>query len=407
MLAELARQFGEATGKRGALRNAIGQTADPTILQKTNEPHDRGSILVAAVFDAFLTVYKSRIADLMRIATGGTGILPEGAIHPDLVNRMAEEAADVSQHVLWLCILALDYSPPVDITFGEYLRAIVTASFDTDPDDRNGYRIAVVESFRRRGIYPTNVRSLSGESLLWFPPENDEVLMKFFDIPRQEKIQQYETIQKRNRDHRQVIFSTEGSFRRIFRDWVLNDLTKRYLAKHQSIEAANQVIQNSLNLVLWPDEKFQSIYLDTETGRPELGVNSVRLAHRVDQSGQPYTDLVVELNQRRRGYLDPDEQAAVDSGKAPAGKAPAGEPDFIFRGGATMTIDIETGKVRYIITKSVDSNRRLGIMRQYLTRPEMSLAYTYFGKSSLNYFKGAVQREPFAILHGSGIELEE
>jgi len=66
----------------------------------------------------------------MRIATGGTGILPQGAIHPDLVNRMAEEAARISQRVLRMCIRALDYCPPVDITFGEYLRGIVTADQD-------------------------------------------------------------------------------------------------------------------------------------------------------------------------------------------------------------------------------------------------------------------------------------
>jgi hypothetical protein len=43
------------------LRNAIGKTTDPTTLRTTTEPHARGSILVAAVFDAFLTVYKNRI----------------------------------------------------------------------------------------------------------------------------------------------------------------------------------------------------------------------------------------------------------------------------------------------------------------------------------------------------------
>jgi hypothetical protein len=82
LLAQLAHQFGQATGKRGALRSAIGVEPDPNALQNTTEPHTRGSILVAAIFDAFLTVYQYRIQDLMRIATGGTGVLPEGAIHP-------------------------------------------------------------------------------------------------------------------------------------------------------------------------------------------------------------------------------------------------------------------------------------------------------------------------------------
>ena len=397
LLAELAQQFGQATGKRGALRSAIGKDPDPTAFQTTIEPHARGSILVAAVFDAFLTVYKSRIEDLMRIATGGTGILPEGAIHPDLVNRMAEEAARVSQHILRMCIRALDYCPPVDITFGEYLRAIVTADSDLNPTDQGGYRIAMIESFRRRGIYASNVRSLSEESLLWFPPEGDDVLAKFFDSSRQEKIQKYETLQKRRQDKRESIFRTEQGFRSDIKNWILRDLSSQYLQEYRTVDMITEVIRKSLNLKLWPDDKYQSIFIDEETGRPEIKINSVRLAYRTSLSLQSLSDLVVEINQRRRGYLDLDKQAAVD-----AGATPPDEPDFIFRGGATMLIDINTGRVRYVISKGIDSDHRLNIQRQYLSDSETSLAYTYFGNPRLNYFKAdGSQREPFALLHGS------
>ena len=397
LLAELAQQFGQATGKRGALRSAIGKDPDPTAFQTTIEPHARGSILVAAVFDAFLTVYKSRIEDLMRIATGGTGILPEGAIHPDLVNRMAEEAARVSQHILRMCIRALDYCPPVDITFGEYLRAIVTADNDLNPTDQGGYRIAMIESFRRRGIYASNVRSLSEESLLWFPPEGDDVLAKFFDSSRQEKIQKYETLQKRRQDKRESIFRTEQGFRSDIKNWILRDLSSQYLQEYRTVDMITEIIRKSLNLKLWPDDKYQSIFIDEETGRPEIKINSVRLAYRTSLSLQSLSDLVVEINQRRRGYLDLDKQAAVD-----AGAIPPDEPDFIFRGGATMLIDINTGRVRYVISKGTDSDHRLNIQRQYVSDSETSLAYTYFGNPRLNYFKAdGSQREPFALLHGS------
>ena len=37
------------------------------------KPHKRGSVLVAAVFDAFLTNYAARTRDLLRIATEGRG----------------------------------------------------------------------------------------------------------------------------------------------------------------------------------------------------------------------------------------------------------------------------------------------------------------------------------------------
>ena len=109
-------------------------------------PHGRGAILVAAVFDAFLAIYRTRTADLLRLSTGGTGVLAAGAIHPDLVHRLAGEAAKAAGHVLNMCIRALDYIPPIDITFGEYLRGIITADFDLVEDDRYNYRVAFVEA---------------------------------------------------------------------------------------------------------------------------------------------------------------------------------------------------------------------------------------------------------------------
>ena len=58
------------------------------------------------MFDAFVRMYGTRVADLRRIATGGTGELPKGDIHPDLAHRFAEEAVRLSQRVLNMCIRA-------------------------------------------------------------------------------------------------------------------------------------------------------------------------------------------------------------------------------------------------------------------------------------------------------------
>jgi hypothetical protein len=55
--------------------------------------------------------------DPYRIATGGSGELPRGHLHPDLVNRVAREASQLAQHVLRICIRAFDYMPPVDVTW--------------------------------------------------------------------------------------------------------------------------------------------------------------------------------------------------------------------------------------------------------------------------------------------------
>jgi len=74
---------------------------------------------MAALFQAFLNIYHKRVEDLFRIATGGAGVTRDGDIHPDLVNRLAAEAAKSARHILTMCIRALDYVPPVDLTFGE------------------------------------------------------------------------------------------------------------------------------------------------------------------------------------------------------------------------------------------------------------------------------------------------
>lgn len=110
-------------------------------------------------------------------------MLPAGAIHPDLVSRLAAEAAKSASHVLNMCIRALDYVPPVDITFGEYLRAIITADFDLVDDDDLNYRVAFVEAFRRHGIVPEGLETLSVDTLRWeglqvdsVPPEYDQVI---------------------------------------------------------------------------------------------------------------------------------------------------------------------------------------------------------------------------------------
>lgn len=169
VLVGLAQQFGEAMGLRAALRSALGSPADPAELDRRFEAHERGAILVAAVFDAFFTVYSQRMADLFRIARVGTGSTG-GEITVDLANRLAVEAGKTARQFLTMCIRALDYTPPTDITFGDFLRAMITADYDLVQDDDMGYRDIVIEAFRRRGIRPQGVASYSESSLRWDPP---------------------------------------------------------------------------------------------------------------------------------------------------------------------------------------------------------------------------------------------
>lgn len=185
-LADLAQQFGAALGRNAALRSAVGEVPpDPTRLSRTHEPHARGAILLAAVFDAFVKVYRKRTADLLRIATGGSGVLPDGNLHPDLVQRLTTEAIKAAQSMLNMCIRAIDYLPPVDITYGDFLRAIVTADAELVHEDRLGQRDIVIEAFRARGIYPQSVVSLAPKSIVWqqvseFPELPNEIVKNFW-----------------------------------------------------------------------------------------------------------------------------------------------------------------------------------------------------------------------------------
>ena len=175
-LVELARQFGDATGMRAALRSALGTPPNTNDYRSTNEPHHQGSILVAAVFDAFFTVYLKRTADLYRIYRAGGGSAAPIELPPALADRVASEASHAAEDMFDLCSRALHYCPNVDIKFGDFLRALITAHYELQPDDVFGYRDALMQAFRLRGILPEGVRFFSEDALRWnsmnLPPCN-------------------------------------------------------------------------------------------------------------------------------------------------------------------------------------------------------------------------------------------
>jgi len=65
-----------------------------------------------------------------------------------------------------MCIRALDYLPPIDVRFGEFLRAIIRRHRPV-PDDPHNYRIASRKPSRGRGILVEDCLSMSPENLLW------------------------------------------------------------------------------------------------------------------------------------------------------------------------------------------------------------------------------------------------
>ncbi len=211
-LVALAQQFGEAMGTRRALRAALGTKPNSRDLEKMTEAHDRGSILVAAVFDAFFTIYVRRTRDLFRLAQAHDG----DDLHPDLAQRLASEAMKTAEHFSNICIRALDYCPPVDIQFGDFLRAIVTSDGDLVSDDPLGYRHAFIEAFRLRGIRPQGVTSYAEDSLRWKPPVGEPLVCEglrfdLFNGPnREEGTCNATTLHDFAEQHREALRLTPG-----------------------------------------------------------------------------------------------------------------------------------------------------------------------------------------------------
>ena len=166
-LIELALQFGEAAGMRGALRSALNTLANSSDIKFRTEPHERGSILVAAIFDAYFTIYSRRTASLFRIYRAGGGAEDPVDLPAPLASHLADEASKTAEEFFCICARALDYCPPVDLTFGDFLRSLITAHVDFDPSDPDGVRDALMQGFRLRGIWAETAQFFSEDSLCW------------------------------------------------------------------------------------------------------------------------------------------------------------------------------------------------------------------------------------------------
>lgn len=166
-LVEIARQMGHGMGMQRSLRSAI---ADETmrLSEDQTDPHQLGSILVAAVFDAYVSVHLSSVTRLARLvgasARKGTDGFSEELSY-ELASQLATEASNTARTILNMCIRAIDYMPPIDPNFGDFLRALITVDGDLHPVDRFGFRSTFIESFRKRGIFPLNAMSMREDSV--------------------------------------------------------------------------------------------------------------------------------------------------------------------------------------------------------------------------------------------------
>lgn len=421
LLGKLAQEFGIAIGSYGALRDAIGEFDEKTKVWKPKEPtgdeyrtimepHARGAILVSAVFDAFLTIYKTRVADLLRIATNGTGILPQGQLLPDLVNRLAAEASKTAGHVLQMCIRALDFCPPVDITFGDFLRAIITADTDLIAHDNRDYRIAFIDGFRKRGIYPTGIKNLSVESLSYsVPPPADgleEPIAILVDFLRE--FRQAITYVK----DREKIFNLN---RRYIAGGYMNDQEIMGLHQRLHIKFNNSIDFEKLTGLVFSDN-YEALGIRSSKAygydqpRPSFEVHTLHYASRTGPTGNQSNQVIVTLLQRALVEVTKDGDGnwqAMGSHDAAKG--------LKLTGGCTLIFDLDTLKLKYAISKPLLD---IDLLKTYIPGSDREVHKLNLGRAlqleqqqrgnRLNmhaykaYFSPAERNgvgEPFAFLH--------
>jgi hypothetical protein len=405
VLGELATQFGEALeDNRGALRHLIGQWVtdkdgkevwealkpSPTDYLDNTEEHDRGAVLVATIFDAFQRIYKHRTQDLLRIATNGTGVLPEGSISVDLVKRLAAEASRIAEHMLLICIRALDYCPPHDITFGDYLRALITADLDAAPADEIGYRVALIEAFRARGIFPDRVNTLSVESLRWSPPDltkpQAEILSRMIAKLRDDIRDLVEA-----RDRHDIYKLSRGAQAK------LHGLLFEYIEKQKTTTQA----ENFLNQLGLTQQRVSKLF---DAKLPD-GVHFVRRGRggkpgRADDGYVPKIEVHTVRPVFREGREDGRRKDQVIISLTQSIYLSVGEGDerqqMTFRGGCQLVLDLgPSNKAAFIVRMNVKSEARFKRQLEHLLGQDESGA----SSASLYADDNRSSRINFNLLH--------
>ena len=415
LLGDLAIQFGQAvSGNRRALRSFLVENdaqgkpqmvkPDPSKYHTLDDPHSRGGLLVAAVFDAFTRLYRFRVADLLRLASGGSGILKEGAIPPDLVVRLSDEACEIANKLMLICIRALDYCPPVDLTFGDYLRALVTADVEHSPEDEDGLRFALLESFRSWGIIPNDINNYSVEALMWKPLEecfDDKVQVMGLksaiqyvfnpEISNEYNISRTADLDPDSGlDINKVVKSMDRILRENNREHIYKESDYLSAQVHKIFNRKFRYFRENMEELLgmnfqqinysFDDDNFKQTIKLTAPARAVFQVYKCRpIIRHNNQDGVSSKLLIITFLQKvfvglknspYQGYLEDDK--------------------YDLRGGGTLIIDLATYEIKYVILKNIASPNRLKDQLEY------ALNNLYDGDNAALLMQGT---EPFAALH--------
>lgn len=174
----LAEQMGQELSQlRGdALRTSLKLKQSSWLVKSPEfqEPHRRGELLVAAMLNAFIKVWVNRLK--------GLGAVTAGKLDRD---RVVEEGANAADYLLTMTIRALDYTPPVDLQFSDFLSALITADSEIRPDDsKYHFRRLLLKSFGRYGIKPSS-SGYASEPGAWNPCQD----MLFYERTHFESMQ--------------------------------------------------------------------------------------------------------------------------------------------------------------------------------------------------------------------------
>lgn len=273
LLTDIARQFGQTQADPSrSLRTAVDATTVDEFGQEkplTYDPklpiHTLGSVLVSAVFEAFTTIFKRKTRKLINLSTDGTGVLPQGNLRPELAKALAKEASKLASQFLSICIRAIDYCPPVAVTFGDYLRAMITADFDLVPLDPYGYREALIDAFIARDVPIENVDTISESTLLWE--------MKYEDVNREVLTDILE--------EREIATMIQNPRERF---WKRAMRVGRYLLGASDFKSLGLVDPSN------PPDGVHRV--------DKFVVESARISRRVGPDNRLETDLVVEVTQK-------------------------------------------------------------------------------------------------------------
>jgi hypothetical protein len=165
----LAQQMGsELAGVHGhALRRAVSLPPRKNYLTGggSDEAHSCGEVLVAAVLNAYLGIWVKRLK-----ALGDESKLDRA--------RAVEEGAELADHLLNVCIRAIDYCPPTDIEFGDFASALLTVDAELNPaDSKYNLRSQLLAAFAAYGIQPSSQGLPGRQAGSWNPPPPQDTLV--------------------------------------------------------------------------------------------------------------------------------------------------------------------------------------------------------------------------------------